>query len=1237
MNELHMPTFPLDGVRLIEASAGTGKTYTIANLYLRLVLERGMDVPQILVVTFTKAATEELRDRIRRRLREARDRLARGALEDDGDLGTLLRQAAGTPEEIGNRLEGALADMDEAAVFTIHGFAQRMLTDHAFESGAPFEAELLGDEHALRRAAVEDFWRRRFYDAPDADVAWAADEWGTPETLYAQIAGLLGRDAARLLPADAGGEAMRLAERWQALCAAARAAWDASGEAAAETLRASPALNRRTYNAKAVETALDAFAAWIEDAAPVPGRLPERIELFTPDKLAAATKKGQETPTGTLFERCGELVELAPRLARARRAALVAEAVDYARGAVDEHKRARSLLSYDDLLTRLDAVLVSADGAVLAARIRARYPVAMIDEFQDTDPVQYRIFSAVYAATDEPPPASSASAPSDGAAQLGLFDGIEEPDRREGRSGKAESGEEAELAAANEHSEAVSNAAWAPRSRSVALFMIGDPKQAIYGFRGADIFAYLTARKTAAEAYTLGTNWRSSSALVDAVNRVFARREKPFLFEGIEFHPAAPSPRADDGPLVVEGVQPPPLACWWLPNGGDKPLGSGAAKAQAAAACAHEIARLLGLAAAGQAAIGEAPLAAGDLAVLVRNRYEADEIRSALAAVGVASVFLARESIFDTLEAVDLRHLLRAAAEPGDTRALRAALATDLLGVDAAALDALNRDEAAWETWLDRFHGAQQRWREHGFMPMFAQLMTDCAIAHRLLAEPDGERRMTNLLQLAELLAEESGRRRGFEALLRWLDECIADPDGDDEQQQLRLESDESLVQVVTVHASKGLEYPLVFLPFPWAAKPFKADERPILFHAESDFAACADLGSEAREDHAKLAERERLAEDLRLLYVALTRAQRRVYLSWGRVAGADASALGWLLHGGQGIAGRDDVTLRDELLALDGGSGRLALLDLPAGAIRAPAPPLPAVQQARHFAGRIDAGWRVTSYSGLVAGHGERAELPDYDAVAADEAAPPARPQRDAFAFPRGAQAGLFLHALLEKLDFPEARGETLAQAVRAGLALHGFETEWQPAVEALIGRVLDTPLDETGLCLREVARADRRDELAFYYPLAPLGPGALNELLARDGALALDGERLAFNPLRGMMKGYIDLVFRRDRRYYLVDYKSNHLGDRAEDYAPPRLAEAMREHRYDLQYLIYCVALHRHLRARLPGYDYARDFGGVFYLFLRGMRPADGPRLGVYRDRPEPALVDALDALFAGGERAA
>ena len=481
----------------------------------------------------------------------------------------------------------------------------------------------------------------------------------------------------------------------------------------------------------------------------------------------------------------------------------------------------------------------------------------------------------------------------------------------------------------------------------------------------------------------------------------------------------------------------------------------------------------------------------------------------------------------------------------------------------------------------------------------------------------------------------EAGERFGMEGLLHWLESTIDHPDGDAEEQQLRLESDEHLVQVVTIHKSKGLEYPVVFLPGLWAGRSTADDGKLFLYHEEEERRHCADLGDEGREAHLALARSERLAEELRLLYVALTRAKYRCCFGWGAVKEAGNTALAWLLHS-DGMEGLSDGELRAALerVAVEVTAPPRREARLEESAARA----LPE-GRARAFGGTIESRWLVTSYSGLVAGidHSDalRHERPDHDAVEAAEAGAAAA-RRDRFSFPRGSQAGLFLHTLLEHLDFTaDSRDPERAKLIGDQLERHGFERDWLPVMEEWLAAILDAPLDEVSpnnMNLAAVPRADRRDELAFHYPLAPIEAHGLNRLLDRFPGY-FSGERaLTFAPLEGMMKGFVDLVFRVDGRYYLADYKSNHLGDRLADYGEEALRAAMAEHRYDLQYLIYTVALHRHLQRSVAGYDYERHFGGVYYLFLRGLTP-ERPGNGVYHDRPARALVEALDRYFAGG----
>jgi exodeoxyribonuclease V beta subunit len=614
-------------------------------------------------------------------------------------------------------------------------------------------------------------------------------------------------------------------------------------------------------------------------------------------------------------------------------------------------------------------------------------------------------------------------------------------------------------------------------------------------------------------------------------------------------------------------------------------------------------------------------------------------MQRALRERGIASVSLSQQSVFDTLEAEALQQVLMAVADPASEGRFKAALASGLLEWSAGEIFALDDQAQQRETVLGRFHAYRNLWLRHGFQRALFAIIENEGILKRLQADPDGERRLTNLLHLGELLQAASRQFAGPERLLRWLADQRCGLGADDER-LLRLESDEALVQIVTIHKSKGLEYPVVFIPFPWAGG--MPGRGPVVFHApDPPYPVFLDLGSDRLDAHQALADTEDLAERLRLLYVAITRARHLCVLTWGRINNADHSALAWLLHPDPGKhpprslmkeLTEEEIQARLETLAA-GATGAIEVKtapDEPAGKIEAPAQEGKGFS-ARPFSGQIARDWRLTSYSGLLAGMD--AERPDRDpepSVAATEAS--TGPVDAVFRFPRGTVAGQCLHELLESLDFPIAEGRALDEAVRRQLSRYAIDNTWQPVAEEMVRRTLDTALNADGLRLRAIGRPDRRDEMEFHFPLTRLEPSRLAGVLADFAGYRGVGRGLHFDPVQGLMKGFIDLVFRHRGRYYIVDYKSNHLGDHLQDYGPRQIRDAMTAHHYDLQYLVYTVALHRHLARRIPGYRYPAHFGGVYYLFLRGMHPDHGPSRGVFFHRPETNLVEALDRMFTG-----
>lgn len=1185
---------PLRGRNLIEASAGTGKTFTIAAVYLRLVLEQGLSVDQILVVTFTEAATQELRDRLRRRLRGAFEVFCGASSTDPFLLG--LRAASPDPARDRERLRTALACFDEAAIFTIHGFCRRTLVEKAFESGGLFDTELVSEQEQLLGEIIDDFWRRRFIEAEPYWLRWSQAKGAGAAQLHA-FARKHGKAAdLRVIPRETPPEDGPALRRVLDAYGAAAARWKTAGEQVLDLLLDSPALNRNSYAPKSIPRWGAELSRWF--AADDPLFPPEKFERFTNERLVAAVKKGHSPPRHDFFDLCDDLaaaLEDLHQLWRRRLIALKAELLDWLAAELPLRKRLRNVRAFDDLLLDLRAALLRPGGAALAEELRLRFPAALIDEFQDTDPVQYAIFRTIY------------------------------PDAK------------------------------------ATLFLIGDPKQAIYSFRGADIFAYLAAAGEVDRRYTLNTNYRSDAPLVRGVNQLFADAPRPFVFDAIPFVEVRPAPERDSCGLVEVGATPSaPLHLWFLPRGDEKNHAAVRVEPYLAEAVASEILRLLEAAEAGRLLLEGRPLRPGDLAVLVRTNAQARRMQQALRARRVPSVLYSSESLFDAREMEELRLVLTAVADPVDDGALRAALATEMLGFDALALEQAAADEARWDALGERFAAYQELWARRGFMAMAGALLSREQVRARLLAYEDGERRLTNLLHGIEVLHQASLENRlGMDGLPAWLAARIAEKPLHDEY-QMRLETDENAVKLVTIHRSKGLEYPVVFCPFHWNGSRIGSPE--VGFHDPHEARVLTlDLGSAENEAHRKLAEEETLAENLRLLYVALTRARNRCVLVWGGFNQGETSAPAYLLHGaaaatqGAGLvdnlaaAVKDlgDAQLRAALDALARrGAGGIEVRDVPPVENRlwAARLSLPAAPRCRAFEGRIAADWRIASFSSLSAGHGEALDLPDHDFLPTVENLPPApevRPDKtDILDFPRGARAGSCLHAIFEELDFASAAAPRTRELVVRKLRSYSFDEEWAAAVQTMATHVVNAPLPGSfgPVRLAEVSRAERLAEMEFHFPVARVTAPGLREIFARQGLPAYPREagelfsRLDFTPLRGFIKGYIDLVFRREGRYYLLDWKSNHLGGRRVDYHAAALARAMAGESYVLQYHLYGLALHRWLRARLAGYEYERHFGGVFYLFLRGIGPDAEPGCGIFHDRPEARLMNELDAFFGG-----
>ncbi|MGD9003669.1 MAG: exodeoxyribonuclease V subunit beta [Desulfobacterales bacterium] len=1205
MKPLDLINTPLEGINLIEASAGTGKTYTIEGLFLRLILEKQLQVDQILVVTFTKAATEELKDRIRNKLLRAEKAFAEGSAEDPLLMALLERHT--DPAAAISMIHDALVEFDRAAIYTIHGFCARILFEHAFETSNLFDTELVTDSSEWERDVVEDFWRRHFYDAPLECIRYLTQKLKGPAS-FQHLLGKIGAAEIDIIP-QIRKPHLKALPAFRKTYQRVKNQWPEARQAVKKALR-DPALSGTQYGGLTsarntadisrrdltISTLIEAMDRYLA-ASNVGFPLFKNFEKFTARKLAASVRKGQAPPGHDFFNACDELYRCAADLEMELQQYLVylkKQLLDTAPSELKIRKAEKNIQFFDDLLTLVKQALATKKGNPLADAVRQKYHAALVDEFQDTDSVQYDIFARLFSDPDS------------------------------------------------------------------LLFMIGDPKQAIYSFRGADVFSYLKAARDAQSRFTLTENWRSAPALITAVNTLFSNLKTPFLFKEISFEPARAGEKSEQE--RKNGIT--PLTIWYLDSRAhadqNKPITKTAATRLIAEALAAEICRI--------ADAETTPWQLGDMAVLVRTNRQARLVKKCLSAKGLPSVLYSTGNIFDSREAMEIEKILLSISEPDNLGLLKAALAMDMMGARGEDLLASDADIRQWEDQLIRIREYAQLWQRSGFMPMFRILLNRENVRQRLLSFNDGERRLTNVLHLAEIIHQESTRRDlGISGTLKWLAEQRDPKSPRLEEHQLRLESDAQAVKIVTVHKSKGLEYSVVFCPYAWEGSFVKDPD--IVFHqfdTPGDSPRLTlDLGSNAHGANLIYAQNELLAENIRLLYVALTRAKSKCYLAWGRINTAESSALSYLLHAETNAAelerSADMVADLKRQVIAKSDADRLAdlsqLVKKSRGSIEVVSVPEPSDHRfvaqpdaseslsCRNFTGKINTRWKVSSYSALVSRRIADIDLPDRDALgervrhhadnADDEITFQTSSERDPiFGFPKGSRAGNFFHDIFEHLDYTDAFSDASQQTIQRALRAYGFDSSWHPVVSDTITNVLHVPLttEKPELRLSTIDFEHRINEMEFYFPLNTIQPSTLQSVFKQHGAIATDPdlptqmEKLTFSPVAGFMKGYMDLVLQHQERFFLLDWKSNYLGPTIDHYRRDVLGDVMRTEFYVLQYHLYVLALCQYLRLRNPAFRYESDFGGVVYVFIRGIDQRRSPDSGIYCDRPKATLINAL-----------
>ena len=1180
VQQLDVLTFPLYGARLIEASAGTGKTFTIASLFIRLLLGHGdknshktpLTVDQILVVTFTEAATAELRSRICARILEVRLAFLKNS-SDDPFIKQLLVQVEDKQAAL-RLLRSAELQMDEAAIFTIHGFCQRMLKQNAFESDSLFEQTLLQDETKLKQQACNDFWRTFFYGLSAPLTQLVFEYWKTPQALKQALDSWISRGDVTFVPNITDFDFQKKYQQSLKKIQSLKKNWIKDQADYADIINHSD-VSKRSYTKKNLANWLTQISKWATQSSHLLS-LHDKLEKFSQKVLDEKTSKGA-------VPRHGIFIEIEQLLAEdlSIKNILLIKATKWVKNYLTINKEQRMLLGFDDLLIRLDVALQKSIDDQLGRQIKANYPIALIDEFQDTDPVQYRLFQKIYLGGESLAP------------------------------------------------------------RASGIFMIGDPKQAIYSFRGADIFTYITARRNVTAHYSLGFNYRSSKQMINAVNAFFANSNSPFIYNDDIPFIKVQAPDLAKKELVTNNLDDPKQTAlqFILALGGENIQGFKDSMAQA---CASEIKKLLLLANDGEAYLqskgNRQSLCAHNIAVLVRTGKEAQLVRNALFTENINSVYLSlKESVYETAIAQDLLYLLKACFTPENESYLRSAIACKVYGLTVIEIDELLSDTRLWELKLAEFAAYKVIWHKQGISAMLHRIFYEQGISRTLLKSKQGERALTDLLHLGELLQKNSVEYDGEFALLRWFADQIQVNADDSGEQKQRLESESDLVQVSTLHKSKGLEYDIVFMPFTGIyQKP-----RDCLYHAVSNNELVYDLDCD--KAHMSLVEKEQLAEDLRLLYVGITRSVYRCYIGIGayktgraKVSGLVKSALGHIiLKGDISLQAGQSAALNSKLTRLCERCPDISIRALPKydETLYSPlkdniklVPPLV-------FTGYIEQNWWINSYSSLSKFHLSAPIVLIEKEPTTDVCVIDINPQKTPFNFPRGAKHGLFLHELFEIIDFSHANKESLQEMLheRLNVALYDEAQAWAPVMALWIEQILDhTLLANNRLALRRLCKKQSKIEMKFVIDMKPVHARSVNQLIAKYDPLSKNAGIFTFSCVQGFLTGFIDLIFEFEGKYYVLDHKSNYLGDSLEDYNQENIEAAMIEHRYDFQYQLYTLALHRLLKSRLADYNYDTHIGGILYTFLRGMQGDD--KYGVYFHKPDFALIDGLDALFKG-----
>lgn len=1251
MKDFDVLMAPLSGVHLVEANAGTGKTWNIEALVIRLLIEKRLEPGAVLVVTFTDAAAQELRERILERINQVYEALNTPEYSGADVFLQACKVKYGSNESVLDHLETCKSRFDEASIYTIHSFCKQVLTDFRFEAGLETEMQILPDSRVIQQEVIKDEWRtlnHRFSRGPESRLADILNGKVSLSQLETSFSIYSSKSGVKL---DTNPESIlnqanpSVHERWSNLdplkwiqdyvqiLEQAIQIWDEQQD---EIRRQwlDTEISRYDY-AKDGDKWESALVQFLEK--PISGSVNSHVEKFTSTFVQNKPLKKSSTaprPDHRFFE----LIDFLFHSKKILENYILRESCERMKRSYLQKRVQQQVLIFDDLLEftekALDPEKNGENAYVLVNKLREKYPVALIDEFQDTDQIQYSIFRRVY---------------------------VNNPGKEQ------------------------------------LLYMIGDPKQSIYLFRGADLKTYFKARRDAKITFTLSRNFRSNQALIKGVNAVFEGKYS-FLDAELSYKPS--TTHKTESILDIKHESTAPVRFIDVVSRSD----TKAPKEMAVMKwVVSSISRLLSSKNSSSIIKDKStgqprPVHPGDIAILVATHNQSRRIKHLLAEVGIPAVESGDASVFLSEEATYLNLLLDVVLDPRRIRKVRALLTTPLFGLTKEQVDAFENDVTRWSELSETFRTGEQISTQKGILAGLKYLFVQLDIEKNLVKQGNGERSLTNLRHLSELLhSEEEKQRRSLSGLASWL--LVQRNDADaikSDERSMRLESDDERVHIITMHRSKGLQFPIVYAPFLWAKAWGQKTE--VFYNGNKlsgELERTYDPDNLVHADGSQCAKIESLQDRIRLLYVTLTRAEERCYIPFSSGKDFQLSPLHAALAARIAQNGLDSEELGKAVVESDNSkfvipeewdnsnlirslltdlgkkhpqSVHFELCDFIEKPVFFEQKTYKNTIKAREFdqneVKRLYPGRILSSYSSIQRKYGHESTFDliqrdehagqNHDAASGPESSrletnlP--RDRKAIFDFPKGANTGNYWHEILETIDFADA--SNWEAAIDQLSTKYGFTNQSdRETVLKLIQNTVESPIGQhpkfmelnqgmSDLKLSGLQWTQTLREMEFLYPYSP------KELEALIGELRKSSEsKETISALTNIMDvvatnlltGLIDLVFESKGKFFILDYKSNYLGDSLHSYSSNEVEKDIRLNGYNLQYHLYTAALVKYLSKQIQEFSYDSHFGGVFYLYWRGLNPED--ITGVFFDKPEwkdvePIISKLIEANTISGQ---